>query len=76
MTSTGVPARKMILRATLVAVVSALAFFLALVSVPAIAESSGIAPGYVSIVLAGIALVGTLAATRWTRSLNRKKPAE
>ena len=73
MNATDASAAKKIMRAVLVALVSAFAFFMAMLSVPAISESSGISSGYVSIILAGTAFVLTIAATRWTRSPNRKQ---
>jgi len=60
----------------LILLVGTFAFFLAMVAVPAISESSGISSGYVSIALAGVGFVVALVATRWAKSVSNKKTAE
>ena len=47
-----------------------------MVAVPAISESSGIAGGYVSIVIAGVAILVAVVVTRAAKFLNAKKAAE
>ena len=53
-----------------------LALFVALFGVPAISESSGIDRRYVTYGLAAAAFVIAIVATRWAKSLNKKKTAE
>jgi Co/Zn/Cd efflux system component len=59
----------------LLALATMFVFFLAMVAVPAISESTGIASGTATIAVAGMGFVVALVATRWAKSMN-KKPAE
>jgi hypothetical protein len=50
------------------------AFFVAMVAVPAISESSGIADEYVSFGLAGVGFVIAIGSAFWVKALNKRKP--
>ena len=69
-------AKRKFVGSALIALVGTFAFFLAMVAVPAISESSGISSGYVSITLACVGFVVALVATRWAKSATNKKTAE
>ena len=69
-------ARRKFVRSALVGLVGMFVFFLAMVAVPAISQSSGISSFYVSIAVAGVGFVVALMATRWAKSVTNKKTAE
>lgn len=52
------------------------ALAVALFGIPAISESSGVAREYATYGLAGLAFVVALVATRWAKTLNKKKNLE